>query len=275
MRYLLQFELFMPTDVFFGCIRQIIFPRWRKFSRDDPNAEQIYIVLRQAYETLNDKAKRLGYDRFGASVDQCKTCKTEHDYVWNVGFPAFWTHHLFNGIIMFVIFFVLQTSEQAVRPWRVLLHVLTTILEAGLLFSGPNSGHPLVARLLRLTAYQQVQILRSISMTVFVALQHFASVMSAINAGQQGGISDDPRDIRTILETMEKISELETVEARSLFTHGFDAFRNDSQLMAQLKRRMEKTANDMKLYEIEDVRNAYNKARASIKRTGKPPAKLR
>ncbi|KAI9003380.1 hypothetical protein DFJ74DRAFT_694680 [Hyaloraphidium curvatum] len=254
---------------------------WRKLSvmyhpdkNDDPNAEATYIQLRQAYETLNDPAKRLAYDRFGASVDTCKTCRTETDYVWQVGFSNFWTHHLLNGLVLFVIFFVLQSSEHGIRRWRVLLHSLAVVLEASLLFSGSNSGNPFVARTLGLTAYQQVQILRSAAMTVFVAIQHIHSVMVSITGTQSAGLTDDPKDLRNILETMEKIAETEVVEVRSLFAHSFDPFKKDEALLAQVRRRMEKLANEMRLYEVQEVREQYKNVRAGLKRTGKPVVPL-
>jgi len=241
------------------------------FSPDDPNAAQQYIYLRSAYETLNDPAKRLAYDRFGSGVDHCKTCKIESDYVWQVGFQNFWTYHLFNGAIVFVMFFLVQSADSGVRRYRIFLHALSIIMEGSLLFSGSNSGNPYVARWLGFTANQQVAILRSITMTIFVAIQHIHLVMVQI-AGDpnQRGISDDPKDLRTILETVETISNIGAVETRSMFAHAFDPFKNDPQLMGQVKRKMEKTAYDMKMYEMPDVKKAYDSARTALKRSGKP-----
>jgi hypothetical protein len=45
-------------------------------------AEQLFIQVKVAYDTLSDPVKRFAYERFGPDMLQWKTCKTLQDYVW-------------------------------------------------------------------------------------------------------------------------------------------------------------------------------------------------
>jgi hypothetical protein len=44
-------------------------------------AEQVFINVKTAYDTLVDPVKRFAYDRFGMEMLQWKNCKTMQDYV--------------------------------------------------------------------------------------------------------------------------------------------------------------------------------------------------
>jgi len=247
---------------------------WRRISlqyhpdknQDDPEAESKYITYRQAYEILNDPGKRYAYDHFGSSkaIEDCKNCNEDRDYVWQVGWPAFWQGHLANTFIMFIIFYLMPgtgsgdaRTDANVRNLRMLLHTASILAEAHLLFGAGATG--VFAKILNhfgMTTHDMVTLLRQLVMTVFIAISHIFTVI---------GVADvvTNKDLKVKLEELATYTQAELVEVSHTFKSSFDAFRENANMIDLLKQRMGKMAKDLRYFEAPEVRDTFQKVRSS------------
>ncbi|RKP39557.1 DnaJ domain-containing protein, partial [Dimargaris cristalligena] len=92
--------------------------------------ETMMIRLRQAYEALNDPAKRLGYEVMGSSYLKCSHCSTFQDYVREAR-SSLMGHYIRSGIMLVIFHFI--NKDQFGRVVRIMGIILLASLELYLL----------------------------------------------------------------------------------------------------------------------------------------------
>lgn len=143
-------------------------------------AEQVFIQVRVAHDTLTDPVKRFAYERFGPDMLQWKNCKSMQDYIWQgaqnsgvailsalvviliaqafgqMGHGSYWRYLILAGMLVFE----LHTMTRAHFP-RILTHVLNPLFAL-------SPGHrPYVP-------FQLTNLVRRTGFSLFVAVNQLA-----------------------------------------------------------------------------------------------------
>ncbi|KAJ3101672.1 hypothetical protein HDU97_001213 [Phlyctochytrium planicorne] len=204
-------------------------------------AQANYMRIRDAYEVLKDPLLKNAYelirktDKYGRSIEDCQRCKTERDFVKN-SINSFISFYIGTGFVL-VIFSVLGKGDFG-RYWRFVGLGIMASLEASVLWRA--NSRPFYFLPWRTTA-ENVEMLHHL----FIAL--------SIAGSQIGPVIFPAKqtDLKQIIEEMEQITMLNLGEATLQFRSTLEPFAKDPAGAGRVQRRMEKTAIDLKLMEID------------------------
>ncbi|RIA91493.1 hypothetical protein C1645_875404 [Glomus cerebriforme] len=199
-------------------------------------AESTFILLRKAYDTLNDPIKRFAYDRFGSDINSWNHCRTIRDYIlvgknYSTGF------YLGTGLLLLIL--NILGKGQFGRFWRFVAFFGVACLEASLILN-PNSTSFLSYIMKNFVIFEQIKIIRQLFITIFIALSQVGPVLFP---------SDNKEDLRPFLYDLEILSNIASDEIKNQLRSGFYPFRDDQNAQNELKKKMEKLVVDNYLHQ--------------------------
>ncbi|KAJ1547730.1 hypothetical protein HK405_005070 [Cladochytrium tenue] len=105
-----------------------------------PASEAAYLEIRNAYDILKDPVLKEAYDRLGPSLGDCRTCKTERDFVLH-GLAALSGFYVGTGGLLAILSATSGSgggggSSDPLRWWRFLLLFAAACVEARGLVAG-------------------------------------------------------------------------------------------------------------------------------------------
>ncbi|WVW82306.1 hypothetical protein I302_104312 [Kwoniella bestiolae CBS 10118] len=143
--------------------------------------DDIFILIRRAYETLQDPVKRYAYDRFGPQIIDWKSASVREYIITglnhSIGF------YVVSGGFMLLLSLLGKAREGSY--WRHTLFIFLLLSELTLILS-PTSSQPFLARLPRLLHYAfpildapqfiQITFLHRLFTTISIAINQLTSV---------------------------------------------------------------------------------------------------
>ncbi|KAI5480069.1 protein of heat shock protein DnaJ family [Pseudohyphozyma bogoriensis] len=199
---------------------------WRKLARVyhpdkvGKQGEALFVELRKAVECLEDDTKRWAYDRFGPTVLEWGTMKTQREYVVR-GAQATLAFYIFAaGSIMLLSLF--RKEEKANRFWRYFTLATTLAAEFSLVLSSAPS--PLLSLIIpnRLT-FEHVQVLRQLFISSSMAFSQLVPLLfpndpsSSTPAEHAAHLAmQDAESLRPLIQRLAEVSALVEKETESL-----------------------------------------------------------
>ncbi|PKY44805.1 DnaJ-domain-containing protein [Rhizophagus irregularis] len=215
----------------------------------EQQAESNFILLRQAYDTLNDPVKRFAYDRFGPDINYWTNCKTKGDYIllgrnYSTGF------YLGTGLILFIL--NILGKGQFGRFWRFIVFCGIACIETSLILN-PQSNSSFLSYLFQnFIIFERIKIFRQLFITIFIALSQVGPVLFP---------TDNTQDIRPNLHNFEILCNIASDEIKNQLRSGFYPFQNDQNAQSELRKKMEKLVVDNYLHQNDqEFVQAYNQA---------------
>lgn len=210
-------------------------------------AQEKYIFIRMAYEVLQNPVQLTAYEKFGPTALDCKSCKTERDYLYYM-IPAYIMHHAMTGLMLF-IFFVLFGKGYG-RYWRFLIYFGTAAFEANILLT---NNDPISFILPSLLVFEKIEIIRQMNVTFFIAMSHIGPSL----------FPERNRDIRAGLQQLNKLNQALDQQSCIQFVQGYEPFANSPDMMNLLQQRMGKLTTDMRLFKFQEMQQVINNIRKS------------
>ncbi|KAL5037665.1 hypothetical protein RTP6_005064 [Batrachochytrium dendrobatidis] len=190
------------------------------------NLENVYIMIRQGYDTLKNPLLRQAYDKLGMEAFQCSYCKTERDFLHEA---------IRNWMTFYAVTAGVSTFFSAIgrmdfgRYWRFSGLLAIAAIEAAWLFSSTDV-FPYI--LPWRTVSQKIQLLRQFFITVSIAISQIGPILFPV----------DKRPIRQVILDLEQKIDMQTRQAVSFFADAFLPFQNDPKAAGKLQRNMEMRA---------------------------------
>ncbi|CAG8501498.1 8170_t:CDS:2 [Ambispora leptoticha] len=194
-------------------------------------AEATYILIRTAYDTLNDPVKRFAYDRFGPDINRWDNAKAIRDYL-NHGWTSYVEFYLGTGLFLLIL--NILGKGQFGRFWRFVTFFGMACIEAKMILYPSPPLFPSLFLPHRPIIFEQIIILRQVFITTFIGLSQVGPVIS----------SDSSPAIRDSLHRLQVLSNITTEESNNQLRFGFEPFSRDQHAQLELKRKMEKLAVD-------------------------------
>ncbi|CAG8605907.1 21029_t:CDS:2 [Cetraspora pellucida] len=201
----------------------------------EQGAQETFILLRVAYDTLTDPVKRFAYDRFGAEINNWNNCITLRDYLVN-GWTSFFGFYIGTGLVLFIL--NILGKGQFGRFWRFVVFFAIACLEASMILH-PNPPFITSLFLSRWVIFEQIIILRQLFITIFVALSQIGPVL----------FPSDEIIISPSLVSLETISKVAAIESRNFLQTSFQPFQEDIAAQKELEKKMENLVVDAVLYQ--------------------------
>ncbi|KAG0289063.1 hypothetical protein BGZ96_007298 [Linnemannia gamsii] len=222
--------------------------------------------IRAAHEILVDPTLRQNYDRFGPTVLQCTTCKTNKDYLQS-GLKQVYTFYSGAGIVFFLMNLVGKGNYG--RYWRfIILAVMGAIEMSLVLESGSNSGGKvgmgrwMMERLMpNLVPFEQITVLHQLYISASVAISQIGPVLFPEGKGKQ----ETSVELIKRLQTLTEIAAAETVvQVKSWM----DTLVGQDECITQLRRELGYMSFEMKLGEDISFFDTRAAIKARIERQG-------
>jgi len=210
-------------------------------------AQEKYILIRSAYEILQDPLHLKVYEKFGISALECKHCRTERDYLYYM-IPAYVMHYAITGLVL-LIFFVLFGKGYG-RYWRFLFYFGTAAFEANILIADHD---PIPFFLPKLLIFEKIEIIRQLTVTFFIALTHIGPDL----------IPEKKTDLKKMLKELNRLSIGLDKQNSVHFVQGYEPFENNKDALNLLQRAMGKLAADIRLFDFKEVQQVYENMKKS------------
>ncbi|ORX60861.1 DnaJ-domain-containing protein [Piromyces finnis] len=210
-------------------------------------AQEKYILIRSAYEILQDPIRLKAYEKFGLTAFECKHCKNEKDYLYFM-LPAYVMHYAVTGLVL-LIFFVLFGKGYG-RYWRFLIYFGTAAFEANILIADHD---PISYFLPKLLIFEKIEIIRQLNVTFFIALTHIGPDL----------IPEKSNDLKKNLKELNKLSIGLDKQNSVHFVQGYEPFENNPEALNSLQRAMSKLAVDIRLFDFKEIQQVYENMKKS------------
>ncbi|GES82698.1 membrane associated DnaJ chaperone-like protein [Rhizophagus clarus] len=219
----------------------------------EQQAESNFILLRKAYDTLNDPIKRFAYDRFGPDISTWSHCKTKRDYIL-VGRNYSSGFYLGTGLILFIL--NILGKGQFGRFWRVIVFCSIGCIEASLILNPQSNTFILSYIFKNFIIFERIKIFRQLFITIFIALSQVGPVLFPI---------ENTENLRPGLHDLEILCNIASVEIKNQLRSSFYPFQNDQNAQSELKRKMEKLVVDNYLHQNDhEFVEKYNEVQQRI-----------
>lgn len=168
------------------------------------------------------------------SMLECKTCKTEKEYLAAV-LVQYLGFYIGTASVMWTM--SLMSTAHAGQYWKYVILFAVASLEALMLV---RSDDPLKGWFFSWrTTGERITILRTISVALYMGVSQLGPLYFPASA--------DAKNFRRLLTEMDNVSNMQAKESHLAFKNAFDPFASDPSASAQLQRRMEKLALDTRL----------------------------
>jgi len=210
-------------------------------------AQEKYILIRSAYEILQDPIRLKAYEKFGLNALQCKHCQNEKDYLYYM-IPAYIMHYAITGLVL-LIFFVLFGKGYG-RYWRFLFYFGTAAFEANILIADHD---PISFFLPSLLIFEKIEIIRQLTVTFFIALTHIGPDL----------IPEKKTDLKKMLKELNQLSKGLDKQNSVHFVQGYEPFENNKDALNLLQQAMGKLAADIRLFDFKEIQQVYENMKKS------------
>jgi len=210
-------------------------------------AQEKYIMIRQAYEILQNPIQLKAYEKFGLSALECKHCTTERDYLHYM-IPAYIMHYVITGFIL-LVFFVLFGKGYG-RYWRFLFYFGAAAFEANILIADRD---PISFFLPHLLIFEKIEIIRQLNVTFFIALTHIGPDL----------IPEKQNSLKKNLKELNKLSMGLDKQNSVHFVQGYEPFENNPDALNLLQRAMGKLAVDIRLFDFKEIQQVFENMKKS------------
>ncbi|KAI8925804.1 hypothetical protein BC831DRAFT_459485 [Entophlyctis helioformis] len=197
-----------------------------QYHPDKSQSEDVYMLIRNAYETLKNPTLRAAYDKLGRAALQCTRCRTQRDFAVESMSP-FVSFYLITGGLL-VLLGILGRLDFG-RYWRFAGLSFIAAVEAQLLFGATD---PLWFVLPWRTTFERITMLRNLFIVLSIAMSQVGPIL----------FPADTRPLTNYLNELEQITDLQSRQALGCFAESFAPFQDDPRSAGLLQRRMEKTA---------------------------------
>ncbi|KAJ3164680.1 hypothetical protein HDU88_005112 [Geranomyces variabilis] len=225
---------------------------------DRVRAEEVYLHMRQAWDVLKEPASREIYDKYGPTPN-CQRCITDRDFLYHT-LPSV---AAFYGMSAGLLALLSLTGTMTFgRYWRFTGLLLLGTIELGILtrpapgtasltalslssLSSLLSFGRLVLILPHRTAHEHIILYRQLLIVASVAVSQLGPVLFADSpsANKDGAV------MKQLLNELESLTNLQLRDSAHAFRGVFEPFQRDAVAVAELRRKMEKMAVDMRLLE--------------------------
>ncbi|KAJ3158797.1 hypothetical protein HDU86_002480 [Geranomyces michiganensis] len=216
-------------------------------------AEDVYLHMRQAWDVLKEPATREIYDKYGPTPN-CQRCITDRDFLMNT-LPSVTAFYGMSAVLLALL--SLTGTMTFGRYWRFVGLLLLGSIELGILtrpaptpgtgitFSLPSllSFRHLVLILPHRTAHEHIILYRQLFVVASVAVSQLGPVLFPNDASNKGAV------MKSLLNELESLTNLQLRDSAHAFRGVFEPFQRDAVAVAELRRKMEKMAVDMRLLE--------------------------
>ncbi|KAH6571189.1 hypothetical protein BASA60_007310 [Batrachochytrium salamandrivorans] len=185
--------------------------------------QDMYILVRQAYETLRNPTLRQAYNKLGMDALECTHCKTERDFVHESTHSWLVFYSVTAGIS--VLLSILGRMDFG-RYWRLSGFFAIAAIEAYLIFSADDiMPYVLPWR----TVSQKIELLRQLFITVSIAIAQIGPILFPV----------DTRPPRHQILELEQAIDMQTRQAIGSFADAFLPYQSDPKAAGKLQRKME------------------------------------
>lgn len=202
-----------------------------------PFAEQLYIRIKLARDTLVDPVKRFAYDRFGPSMLEWPQCKTIHDYALAGAARA---APIYIGSLIFLVISGLLGYMESGRYWR---YVVLASVVAGEMYTITRPFYPpvlsrvvnpilVMAQHQPYLPFQAISFARKISISIFIAINQLAPLFKQPVGG--AGSRNDAATQQQI-DRLAAVASALDMETKRLLGLELSPFREDQQLEARAR----------------------------------------
>ena len=248
-----------------------------KVSTEDPiahsAAENHFVKLKSAQDTLSDPIKRLAYERFGPEVLKWQHCKTYRDYLF-AGMQAS-ALPLYLGAVSFLVILSFTSYLQWGRFWRYFALTALFLLEYHTL-SRPYFT-PMLTKILNpilttlthhapLLPFQLIILARKATFTLFIALGQLGNLFP--QPPPTSTTASSPHDLQQ-LARLENIAKTTEAEASRLIAMEMTPFAGDEAGTKELRGRMKDWLVNNTIKNDPEVRDAMGRA-LTKRRLGAP-----
>ncbi|KAF9979104.1 hypothetical protein BGZ73_006341 [Actinomortierella ambigua] len=209
---------------------------------------EIFVVLREAHDVLNDPVARIAYNKFGPGIAHCSTCKTTKDYVI-AGISSLYSFHA--GTVIVLILMSVFGKAQFGRYWRFLALLGMAALELAMVVR----SEPLWALswiFPNRVTFEQVAILHQIYIAMFIAIAQIGPILMPSPPSRMDAI-------KALVDRNETLTAIINQESLQQMATTFDVYRNDPSGYTRLKNQMGKLALDSRLM-ADQLRNEAQSA---------------
>ncbi|CAG8745839.1 5705_t:CDS:2, partial [Dentiscutata erythropus] len=220
----------------------------------EEGAQEIFIWLRVAYDTLTDPVKRFAYDRFGPEINNWNNCITLRDYFVN-GLTSFVGFYIGTGLVLFIL--NVLGKGQFGRFWRLVVFLAIACFEASMIL---HPKPPVITSLFlsRWVIFEQIIILRQLFVTIFIAISQIGPVL----------FPSDEIIIGPSLTNLENLSRVAAEESKNQLRLGFQPFQGDISAQKQLEKKMESLLIETYLYQNDpELNKMYSQVYQRVVRT--------
>lgn len=195
-------------------------------------AQAKFMRLRKIYETLSNPLLREVYNKFGA-MKHSMNCIIFKDYLFQ-GFTEFLAFYGGTGLVLIIL--NMLGGTKFARYWRFMSYFSLAALEATLIVLPYD---PFAFIMPNYTVAEKISILHQSVIYIFIALSQFGPII----------FPDDHQDLRNSLSKLERDVSLQVTSMKKQLKASFQPFSNHPEMLALLKRQMQKHSVNMRLYE--------------------------
>ncbi|CAG8558920.1 hypothetical protein C2G38_2102857 [Gigaspora rosea] len=213
----------------------------------EEGAQETFIWLRAAYDTLTDPVKRYAYDRFGTEINNWNNCSILRDYLVN-GLASFLGFYIGTGLVLFIL--NVLGKGQFGRFWRLVVFLAIACLEASMIL---HPKPPVITSLFlsRWTIFEQIIILRQLFITTFIAISQVGPVL----------FPSDEIIISPSLANLEALSRIAVEESKNQLRASFQPFQGNITAQKELEKKMESLLVETFLYQNDpELNKMYSQA---------------
>jgi len=205
-----------------------------------PAAEQAFIRIRKAHDTLADPVKRFAYDRFGPDTLQWQNCKTIQDYV---------LHGVQNSAVLYLGMLIMMVMTQVLgmmphgRYWRFLTIASLLVFEANTITRPhfplviSNVLNPLFTTFRihpPFLPFQIIKVARQTAFSVFIAVNQLAPIWKS----SPGAQTDSEEAQRQYMSQLRGIAGIANQDAQRLLGLEMAPFAQDPPAEGRLKQQL-------------------------------------
>ncbi|KAG0065123.1 hypothetical protein BGZ89_008586 [Linnemannia elongata] len=226
----------------------------------------MFVGIRAAHEVLVDPTLRLNYDRFGPTVLNCTTCKSNKDYL-REGLKSVYTFYTAAGIIFFLMNLVGKGNYG--RYWRFILLAGMGAIEMSLVFSAGSVGGGWMEWLMPgLVPFEQIVVLHQLYISASVAVSQVGPVLFPEGQEKQESSSE-------LIKRLQSLTEIAAAETAVQVKSWMDTLVGQDECITQLRRELGYMSLEMKLCEDNTFFDTRTAIKARIERQSKSHRKER
>ncbi|KAF1813880.1 membrane associated DnaJ chaperone-like protein [Eremomyces bilateralis CBS 781.70] len=237
-------------------------------------AEQYYVHINQARETLIDPVKRFAYDRFGPEILEYKHCKTIGDYV-KTGAMRIAPSYAALGFLLLVSNFL--GYLEAGRYWRYFTFAAMLAFEAYTITrpTGPAIAtrvlNPLFQTFNLHAPYLPFQILalaRRTAIAIYIALSQIQPLIALTFINRSGSMASE-QQVQTQLNRLDALTRSYDLETSRLLTLEMAPFAEDADRQRLVREQLKEWLVQNTIRSDPEVRDAMGRV-LKRKREGVP-----